>query len=243
MLLYPLSNLPLIQNNFYITHRHSDFIAIDMASQEILESVKKAIDDEHNPKRNFRQSVDIVVNLKDVDMSNPENRIDEEISLPGGRGENAKIGVFATSEMALKAKDVADIVFKPEDIEELAKDIKNAKGVAENYDFFIAEAPLMPTVGKFLGRFFGPRGKMPRPIPPTADILAEVEKLRNMVRIRSKDKITLHCLVGKEDMDAEVISGNIGAILKAVEEKLERGMMNVKSVYVKTTMGVSVRVV
>ncbi|MEA2055035.1 MAG: 50S ribosomal protein L1 [Candidatus Thermoplasmatota archaeon] len=214
-----------------------------MASQEIVNSVKKALDDEYNPKRKFKQSVDLVVNLKDVDMSKPENRIDEEIYLPNGRGEKAKIGVFATGEMALKAKESADMVFKPEEMEELAKDAKNAKGVAEEYDFFIAEAPLMPTVGKTLGRFFGPRGKMPRPIPPNADISAEVEKLRNTVRIRSKDKTTFHCIVGKEDMDADAISENIEAILKVVEGKFERGRMNIKSAYVKSTMGTPVRVI
>lgn len=214
-----------------------------MASQEIVEAVKKALDDEHSHKRNFKQSVDLVVNLKDVDMSNPSNRIDEEIYLPSGRGENAKIGVFGTGEMALKAKDAADAVFKPEDLEELAKDSKNAKSVAETYDFFISEAPLMPTVGKTLGRFFGPRGKMPLPIPPNADVASEVEKLRNTVRIRSKDKTTFHCLVGKEDMAPEAISENIEAILKVIEEKLERGKMNIKSVYIKTTMGAPVRVI
>ncbi len=231
------------ENNFYIRHRHSDFIAIDMASQDIVEAVKKALDEEHNPKRKFTQSVDLVVNLKDVDMSNPANRIDEEVYLPSGRGKSAKIGVFATGEMALKAKDIADAVFKPEDMEELAKDTKNAKKIAETYDFFIAEAPLMPTVGKTLGRFFGPRGKMPLPIPPTADVSVEIEKLRNMVRIRSKDKNTFHCLAGKEDMDPEALSENIEAVLKTVEEKLERGKMNVKSAYVKTTMGTPVRVI
>ena len=214
-----------------------------MTSQEIIEAVKKALDEEYNPKRNFKQSVDLVINLKDVDMNNPANRIDEEIFLPKGRGEKAKIGVFATGEMALKAKDVADAVFKPEDIEELSKDTKNAKSIAENYDFFISEAPLMPTVGKALGRFFGPRGKMPRPIPPTADIAAEVEKLRNAIRIRSKDKTTFHCIIGKEDMDAEAIAENIETVLKSVEEKLERGKMNIKSAYVKTTMGSPVRVI
>jgi large subunit ribosomal protein L1 len=214
-----------------------------MASQKIVEIVKSAIDEEHNPKRKFKQSVDLVINLKDVDMSNPSNRIDEEVYLPGGRGEEAKIAVFATGEMALKAKDVADAVFKPEEIGELAKDTKNAKGVAEKYDFFIAEAPLMPTVGKSLGRFFGPRGKMPRPIPPNADISAEVKKLRNTVRIRSKDKTTFHCIIGREDMGADAISENIEEILKVMEGKLERGKMNIKSAYVKTTMGSPVRVI
>ena len=201
-----------------------------------------ALDEEHNPQRNFRQSVDLTINLKEVDMNEPSNRIDEEVHLPHGRGEPAKIGVFATGEMALNAKDAADAVFQPEDIEEIASDTKRAKTLADDFDFFTAEASLMPTIGKTLGRFFGPRGKMPRPLSPTADIGEEVKKLRETVRVRSRSKTTFHCRVGKEDMDPEALAENLQVLVKRVEEHLERGRMNIKSIYVKTTMGTPVRV-
>jgi large subunit ribosomal protein L1 len=213
-----------------------------MAEKTIVNAVKTALDENHNPKRNFRQSVDLTINLKEVDMNEPSNRIDEEVLLPHGRGEPAKIGVFATGEMALTAKEAADAVFQPDDIEEIASDTKRAKALAEDFDFFTAEAPLMPTIGKTLGRYFGPRGKMPRPLPPTADIDGEVKKLRDTVRVRTRSKTTFHCLVGKEDMDAEALAENVQVLLKRVEEHLERGQMNIKSIFVKTTMGSPVRV-
>ncbi|MCD6512461.1 MAG: 50S ribosomal protein L1 [Thermoplasmata archaeon] len=214
-----------------------------MASQDIVEAVKKAIDEGNNKKRKFTQSVDMVINLKDVDMNKPENRIDEEIELPKGRGKAAKIAVFASGELAARAKDVADLVIKPEEIKELAEDKKRAKEIATEYDFFVAEAPLMPSIGKALGRIFAPRGKMPKPIPPDANIEEIVRKLRNSVRIRSKDKPTFHSLIGREDMSPEDIAENVETILSRVENKLERGRANIRSVYIKTTMGKSVRVI
>lgn len=214
-----------------------------MASQEVLKAVEKALGDEGNKKRKFVQSVDLVINLKDVDLQKPQNRIDEEIELPKGRGKEAKIGVFASGELAFKAKNVADVVITPEEIKELAEDKKKAKEVAESCDFFLAEAPLMPTIGRSLGRVFAPRGKMPKPIPPDADIAPIVEKLKRSVRVRSKDKPTFHCLVGREDMPPEDIAENLEAVLQRVESKLERGRMNIRSAYVKTTMGSSVRVI
>lgn len=233
----------LMSRKQYIKHRHSDVTKIHMADKDIVKAVTAALDEEHNSQRNFRQSVDLTINLKDVDMNEPSNRIDEEVLLPHGRGKPATVGVFATGEMALQAKAVADAVFQPDEIEEIAGDVKQAKKLAEDFDFFTAEAPLMPTIGKTLGRFFGPRGKMPRPLPPTADIEAEVQKLRDTVRLRSRSKTTFHCLVGKEDMEPESLADNIQAVLKVLEEKLERGPMNIKSVYVKTTMGTPVRVI
>ncbi|MDI6654551.1 MAG: 50S ribosomal protein L1, partial [Candidatus Hydrothermarchaeota archaeon] len=60
-------------------------------------------------KRKFVQSLDLAVNLN-LDMSKPENRLDEEFSLPNGRGKPVKIGVIAEGELALQAKKVADLV-------------------------------------------------------------------------------------------------------------------------------------
>jgi large subunit ribosomal protein L1 len=214
-----------------------------MASKEILEAVEKALAEENNKKRKFVQSVDLVVNLKDVDLKKPENRIDEEIELPKGRGKEAKIAVFASGELAFKAKNVADAVITPEQIKELAEDKKKAKKLAEEYDFFVAEAPLMPTIGRALGRVFAPRGKMPKPIPPDADIEAIVKKLKRSIKVRSKDRPTFHCLVGREDMPPEDIAENVEAVLQRIESKLERGRMNIRSAYIKTTMGTAVRVI
>jgi len=218
-------------------------LPFDMASEEIVEAVKNAIDEKNNKKRNFTQSVELVINLKDVDLKKPENRIDEEIELPKGRGKDAKVGVFASGELAFKAKEVADIVISPEQIKELAEDKKKAKELASSCDFFIAEAPLMPTIGRALGKIFAPRGKMPKPIPPDADIESIISKIRNSIRVKSKDKPTFHCLVGREDMPPEDIAENVETVLQRVEHHLERGRMNIRSAYIKTTMGSAVRVI
>jgi len=214
-----------------------------MAKKETLEAVKKALEESKKFERKFKQTVDVVINLKNVDLNNPKNRIEEEIILPNGRGKDAKIAVFADGELALKAKKVADLVIKPEEINDLSKDKKKMKNIANDYDFFVAEAPLMPTIGKTLGVVLGPRGKMPKPIPPTADIGGIVKTLKKTVKVRSKGKKTFHTIAGTEDMEPEKIAENVDAILKRLEEKLERGRQNIASVYVKTTMGPSARVI
>ncbi|HDI23885.1 MAG TPA: 50S ribosomal protein L1 [Thermoplasmatales archaeon] len=211
-----------------------------MVEEKILETIEKAL--QNSKERKFKQSVDVAITLKDVDMNNPKNRIDEEIILPHGRGKPAKIALFAGGELALKARGVVDLIIKPEEIDDLAKDKKRMKKIANEHDFFVAEAPLMPTIGKKLGVILGPRGKMPKPIPPNADIKAIADNLRKSVRIRSRSSKTFHTLIGTEDMEPKKLAENLQAILKRLEEKLERGRYNIDSVYVKTTMGPSQRV-
>ena len=163
--------------------------------------------------------------------------------MPHGRGAEAKIALFASGELAIKSKKHVDLLIKPEQIEDLADDKKKFKKVADDHDFFIAEAPLMPTIGKSLGTVLGPRGKMPKPVPPQADLTGMVKNLRNTIKVRSKSNKTFHTVAGSSDMPKEKIAENIDVILKRVETALERGKMNIGSVYVKTTMGPSERII
>ncbi len=208
-----------------------------MADTKTIDAVKKIQENAKKQKRNFSQTVDLVINLKNIDMNESKNRIDEDIILPNGRGDKATVALFASGELAVKSKKTVDLLIKPEEIEELAKDKKAFKKIADKHDFFVAEAPLMPTIGKTLGVVLGPKGKMPRPVPPTADISGIVKNLHKTVKLRSKSNTTFHTIVGKEDMGAEKLAENINTILRRLESKLERGRMNIKSIYLKPTMG------
>ena len=207
--------------------------------QNQIAALKKAIED--SQERKFTESVELAINLKDIDLKVPKNRIEEEIQLPNGRGKDIRIAVFGSGELAVKAKAVADTVIQPEQIDEYADEKRKARKLANQHNFFIAEAPLMPTIGKKLGIFLGPRGKMPKPVPPGADPTALINGLRKTVKIRTKENKTFHTLVGTKDMTVEQLAENIDAVLTRVKSKLERGDMNIASVYVKTTMGPAVR--
>ena len=143
----------------------------------------------------------------------------------------------------MKSKNHVDLVINPEEIEDLSSDKKKFKKIADEHDFFISEASLMPTIGKTLGTILGPKGKMPKPVPPNADISGIVKNLRNTVRLRSKSSKTFHTIVGNEKMSNGDISSNIDVVIKRLEEKLEHGHMNINSVYIKTTMGSPERII
>jgi len=188
-------------------------------------------------KRKFSQSIDLVVKLREVDLKKPENRINETIPLPNPPDKPLKICVIASGDLGTRAKTAgADMLVSRNDIENLGKDKKAARKLAQEYDFFIAEAPLMPLVGRALGSFLGPRGKMPTPVPPTAPIEQIVSGHRKMIRVRMREQPVLQCRVGTESMPDDKLAENIQAVFTRIEEKLERGVKNVREILVKTTM-------
>jgi len=208
----------------------------------ITNAIKEA--KEKSKKRNFTQSIELIVNMQDIDMKSPQGRIQERIELPHPSPEKPnKICVIASGELALKARRAkANRVIEKSGLQGLAGKKKELRKIANEYDFFIAEAPLMPVVGKIMGPALGPRGKMPVPVPPTADITSLTKKYRKMVFIRMRNQPVIRCRVGTESMKDEEITENIQAVLTVLERKLKRGIKNIKSTNIKTSMGTPVKV-
>jgi len=207
----------------------------------ILAAVKEV--KEKSEKRNFAQSIEFVLSLKDVDMKSSEGKIQEIIELPYSPEKPNKVCVIASGELALKARRAnADLVIERAELEGLAGKKRELRKIANEYDFFIAEAPLMPLVGKILGSVLGPRGKMPIPVPPTADIASLIEKHRKTVTVRMRNQPVLQCRVGTESMKEEEIAENVQAVLRVIEGKLKKGIKNIKFAYIKTSMGTPVKI-
>ncbi len=205
----------------------------------IRKAIQQALDEA--PERKFVESVEFAFTIKDVDLKNPANRIQEEIRLPAGRGRDTSIAMFADGEMAAKAKDAGIVVIDPSQIEELGGTRQKARKLARKHDFFLSEIPHMGPIGRFLGVVLGPRGKMPRPVPPVADPGAIAAGLKNVAIVRSRDKITFHTVVGTRDQGIDALTENGMEVWKRVTSRLERGSGNIRSFYIKTSMGPSVK--
>ena len=211
-----------------------------MSAQDLSDAVSRALEDA--PPRDFRETVDLAINLRDLDLNDPSNRVNESIVLPRGTGRDTQIVVFAEGETALRAEDVADRVLDGDDLSDLADDQDEARDLANETDFFIAETGMMQTIGRDLGTVLGPRGKMPTPLQPDDDVVETVNRMKNSIQLRSRDRRTFHARVGAADMDVGDIADNIGVIRRRLEANLEKGPQNIDTMYVKTTMGPAVEV-
>ncbi len=208
------------------------------------DAVLKALDEVRKAKKkNFAQSVDLVFNLTDIDLKKPENRLNETVDLPYPPKKETKIVVFATGDLATRAKTSgADQVLGREDLDRYGGNKKEVKKLADSADFFIAETTMMAAVGKVLGPVLGPRGKMPTPVPPNAPIENIVTRHNKIVRVRIRDQLNTQCRIGSEDMSNDELAGNIQAVISRLETRLPKGLRNIHEIGVKTTMGPLVKI-
>ncbi len=199
---------------------------------EFEEQLKNALTELRKAKeRKFDQTLDLIINLQKFNVK--KNTVNIFVSVPYKIKEK-KICAF----LEVKRKDIDTITaeqFKK------YKDKKELKKLVKKYDFFIAQASLMPKVATTFGRALGPAGKMPSPqmgIIMNADdkIIEELKgKINNSIKIRTKEA-SIKLPIGKQSMKDEELIENVLIVYNRILKELPREKENIKNVELKFTM-------
>ena len=199
------------------------------------------------PTRKFAQTIDLIINLKNLDLKQANQQVDVYVQLPKSRGRANKIGAFIGAELSEQAKANCDVIVMHDDFARYAGDKKKIKKLADSCDMFIAQLNIMPDVAKTFGRVLGPKGKMPNPkagcvVPSNTNIKPVIDRLRSVVRAAAKTQLSIKLAVGKENQEDADILDNIFTVYEQVRRALPQEENNVRSVILKMTMGAPVKV-
>ena len=204
---------------------------------------------EKTKKRNFVQTYELIVNLKSIyDLKKPENRIVDYVELPKGRGKKIRIGAVVGPELEKAAKSIFDEVITKDELPEITK--RRGKEFAKRNYHIVAQVSVMPLLGRYLGKYLGPRKKMPNPkygmiIPDNANeqmLQALYNKLQKLVRVCVDKHLTFGIPVGTESMPIEDVLENINHVLNWLYNRIPGGKQMIKSIYLKLTMGPSIKI-
>jgi large subunit ribosomal protein L1 len=187
-------------------------------------------------KRNFQQSAEMTLILKDIDIKKGFN-INEIVSLPNIPNRQSTICLIGSGDMGTRARKAKiDTVLELQELDRLGTNKGEARKLVREHDFFLSDTALMSTVGRSLGQFLGPKGKMPMPLPYGAPIETIATRLRRSVRVRAKNQLNVSARIGDEKLDDSQLVSNASAIIAAVEKKLPQGEKNIRNTMVKFTM-------
>ena len=199
---------------------------------ELKEKLIEALAELRKEKeRKFDQTLDLIINLQKFDPR--KNSINLVVPLPF-KIKDKKICAFLETDN----KNITTITkakFKK------YSDKTELKKLVKKFDFFIAEAKLMPIVATTFGRALGPAGKMPS---PQLGILMQVsdkavedlkDKINSSMKIRTKEA-SIKLPIGKQSMKDEELIENIMAIYNTIIKELPRDKENIKNIEIKFTM-------
>ena len=216
-----------------------------MNQKKIIQDVKRVR--ETSQKRNFSQTFDLIINLKDLNLKNTEEQVESFANLHYKRGKEVKICALVGPELATNAKENCDFTIPQQEFDKYAKDKKLTKNLVKEYDFFVAQANIMPQVAASFGQFLGPKGKMPNPkagciVPANANLKPLYDKLQKTVKLMAKTSLVLQCTVGQELMKDEEVVDNIITVYNHLTHLLPKEEGNIESIFLKLTMGSSLRI-
>jgi len=188
-------------------------------------------------KRKFSQTIDLIINLKGVDPK--KDSVNVIAQIPHTIKQKKVCGFLENKNDAVRS--ITKIEF------DKFKEKKALKTLVGEYDFFIANAKLMPSVAAAFGKVLGPAGKMPSPQlgivvdeSPTS-IKNLVDKISKSVKLRVKEP-SVKVAIAHEGMSDENVIANIQAVYTALSNALPAKKENIKNVMIKLTMGKPIKV-
>ncbi len=195
---------------------------------------------EQAKERKFTQAVELIVNLKDINLKNPDEQVEFFMNVPVASGKK-RVCAIVDTDLYDEAKKVCDTVISVSELPDYQKDKKKVKQLANNHEFFIAQANIMGKVAGAFGRVLGPRGKMPNPkagcvVPPKSSLGPLYDRLQSTVRIVAKKFPVIQVKVGDEKMSDEDLAKNIAYFYKQIELHLPKERHNVRSAVLKLSM-------
>ncbi len=203
----------------------------------LKQELKKALEKLRKGKeRKFDQTVDLIINLQKFDVK--RESVNVLVNVPHKIKDKKIAGFFSVK--SPEVDSITESEFKKYNKKELKKLVKN-------YDFFMAQASLMPKVATSFGKVLGPAGKMPSlqlgilPNPDKKSIEELKEKINNSIKIRCKEA-SIKIPVGKHSMKDEEIIENILSIYNPLLGALPKEKDNIKNLEVKFTMSEPIKI-
>lgn len=187
----------------------------------------------------FDASIDIAIKLN-VDTTKAEQQLRGSIALPHYYGKATRILVIDDSIIADQAKKAGAEFFGGDE------KIAEIKDGWLDFDVLITTPKFMPKLAK-LGKILGPKGLMPNPKLGTVttkvvDTIKEFNGGKSTYRTDTYGNI--HMIIGKKSAKNEDVVENIETLINFITSKRPSTIKGeyIKSIYISSTMGPSIRI-
>ncbi|EDQ89015.1 uncharacterized protein MONBRDRAFT_37243, partial [Monosiga brevicollis MX1] len=173
------------------------------------EAVSSLLSYSQEKKRNFVESVELQIMLKNYDPSK-DKRFSGSIRLPAIARPRLTVCVLGDESHCDEAK-AANLPFMDvEALKKLKKNKKLVKKLAKKYDAFLASSTLIKQIPRILGPGLNKAGKFPTSVSHGESLEDKVNEIRGTIKFQMKKVLTLGVAVGHVGMDQEELIRNIG---------------------------------
>ena len=208
--------------------------AVRSSVQELLK-----FSTEEKPRK-FTETVELQIGLKNYDPQR-DKRFSGTVRLPNIPRPNMKLCILADAAHIDQAKSIGLEFMSVDDLKKLNKNKKMIKKLAKKYDAFLASEALIKQIPRLLGPGLSKAGKFPTPVSHNDTLEEKIAEIKSTIKFQLKKVLCLGVAVGHVKMTEDQLVNNIMLAINFLVSLLKKNWQNVKSLFIKSSMGKPVR--
>ncbi|CAI2176715.1 16141_t:CDS:2 [Funneliformis geosporum] len=202
----------------------------------VRESIRIVLKESQEKDRKFTETIELQIGLKNYDPQR-DKRFSGTVKLPNVPRPKMSVAILGDAHDCDRAKEIGLESMSVEDLKKLNKNKKLIKKLAKKYDAFLASESLIKQIPRLLGPGLHKAGKFPTPVTHNDDLNAKADELRSTIKFQLKKVLCLGVAVGHIKMNEDELVANIMLSINFLVSLLKKNWQNVKSLYIKSTMG------
>ncbi|KAF2077566.1 hypothetical protein CYY_001107 [Polysphondylium violaceum] len=213
-----------------------------ISSDQVRQIVSAIFAESKEAKRGFVETVELQVNLKNYDTKK-DKRFSGQIKLSTVTKPKLSVCVFADQAHCDEATKIGAEFMDIEALKKIGpKNKKGIKKLSKKYDAFLASESILRQVPKLLGPGLNKVGKFPTLLTHAEDMATKINEVKSTVKFQLKKVLCLAVAVGHVELTEREIATNVIQSINFLVSLLKKGWQNIKTLYVKSSMGKSHRV-
>ena len=184
----------------------------------------------------FKESIDLQMNLKNYDPSK-DKRFAGSLRLPNVCRPKMTVCIICDLQHEDVAKRANMDTMTMEDLKKLNKNKKLVKKMCGGYDAFLASESIIKTIPRVVGPHMNRLNKFPTAVALADDLNEKAQDLRATIKFQLKKALAMGACVGNVDMPLEALRQNTTLAINYFVSLLKKNWQNLKSAFIKTTMG------
>ncbi|KAI8809200.1 60S ribosomal protein I1-a [Cladochytrium replicatum] len=191
--------------------------------------------------RKFVETVELQIGLKNYDPQR-DKRFSGTVRLPHIPKPRMTVCILADAAHIDQAKQIGLEFMSVEDLKKLNKNKKLIKKLAKKYDAFLASEALIKQIPRLLGPGLSKAGKFPTPVSHSDSLQEKWDEIKGTIKFQLKKVLCLGVAVGHIEMTEDQLVQNIMLAINFLVSLLKKNWQNVKSLFIKSSMGKPIRV-
>ena len=199
--------------------------------------------EKHTKDRKFVETIELQLSLKDYDVQK-DKRFVGTVRLPSVPRPKLKLCLIADElhKQEIKKSNI-DIEFTDLDtLKKFNKDKKLVKKWAKKYQILLASDSVLKKVPAVVGPILAKIQRFPLVVDHNGPLKGKLDDIKGSVKFQLKKVTCMACAVGNIEMSDDDLKTNIMMALNFLASLLKKGWHNLKSVYIKSTMGKPIQV-